>query len=150
MRLSRRWSLKSSLAPSLFYLGWLHALAGREHDAARCLTEAMHIAEEHGHVHFFSQEAKVARAHPGAVRPARRPGLSCAARSFLCFPPVSPRYFEDLAKGKTYPTDVPLGLAPAPRPCGRAARCRSPGTRWTRPRWKASKRSPTGSARSSR
>ena len=77
VRLSRRWSLKGSLAPSLFYLGWLHALAGREQDAARCLTEAMHIAEEHGHVHFFSQEAKVAvpilalcdRVGAGSVRP---------------------------------------------------------------------------------
>ena len=60
VRVSRRWGLKGSLAPALFYLGWLHARAGREHEAARCLGEAMRIAEEHDHVHFFSQEAKVA------------------------------------------------------------------------------------------
>jgi LuxR family transcriptional regulator, maltose regulon positive regulatory protein len=111
VRLSRRWSLKGCLAPSLFYLGWLHALSGREQDAARCLTECMHIAEEHGHVHFLSQEAKVAlpvlaladRFGAGAlvrreVLP-RLPGRWCA-------------WFEELATGKIYPTDVPLGSAP--------------------------------------
>ncbi len=111
VRLSRRWSLKSSLAPSLFYLGWLHALAGREHDAARCLVESMHVAEEHGHVYFFSQEAKVAvpilalcdRLEAGAfLRQAVIPLL----------PTRLARHFEELAKGKTYPTDVPLGSPP--------------------------------------
>jgi len=111
VRLSRRWSLKSSLAPSLFYLGWLHALAGREHDAARCLTEAIHIIDEHGHVHFFCQEAKVAvpilalcdRLEAGAfLRKAIIPLL----------PTRLATHFEELAKGKTYPTDVPLGSPP--------------------------------------
>lgn len=119
VRLSRRWSLKGSLAPSLFYLGWLHALSGREQDAARCLTECMHTAEEHGHVYFFSQEAKVAvpilalcdrLGAGGFVRAAIVPRL----------PVRLTRYFEELARGKTYPTDVPLGL-PAGRNRGAAS-----------------------------
>jgi ATP/maltotriose-dependent transcriptional regulator MalT len=111
VRLSRRWSLKSALAPSLFYLGWLHGLAGREHDAARCLTEAMHIAEEHGHVHFFSQEAKIA---VPILALCDRLGAGSFLREAII--PLLPArlvtLFEELAKGKTYPTDVPLGSPP--------------------------------------
>jgi LuxR family maltose regulon positive regulatory protein len=122
VRLSRRWNLKSSLAPSLLYLGWLHALAGREQDAARCLTESLHVAEEHGHVHFFTQEAKVAvpilalcdRLDAGSfVRSTIVPSL----------PTQLSKHFEELARGKTYPTDVPLGL---PRRRGLASGLPSP------------------------
>ncbi len=114
VRLSRRWSLKGSLAPALFYLGWVHAIAGREQDAARCLTECMHIAEEHGHVHFFSQEAKVAAP---ILALCDRLGAGAFIRKEIV--PLLPvrlaRYFEELAKGKTYPTDVPLGEPPGRR-----------------------------------
>ena len=111
VRLSRRWSLKGSLAPSLFYLGWLHALSGREQDAARCLTECMHIAEEHGHVHFFSQEAKVA---VPILALCDRVGAGAFVRREIVplLPARLARYFEQLAQGRTYPTDVPLGLPP--------------------------------------
>jgi LuxR family transcriptional regulator, maltose regulon positive regulatory protein len=109
VRLSRRWTLKGSLAPALFYLGWLHALAGREQDAARCLTEAMHIAEEHGHIHFFSQEARVAV--PIMALCDRLGAGSFLRREIVPRLPVRlAAYFEELAKGKTYPTDVPLGV----------------------------------------
>jgi ATP/maltotriose-dependent transcriptional regulator MalT len=109
VRLSRRWTLRGSLAPALFYLGWLNALAGREHDAARCLTEAMHIAEEHGHVHFFSQEARVAV--PILALCDRLGAGGFLRREIVPRLPVRlAAYFEELAKGKTYPTDVPLGL----------------------------------------
>ncbi len=60
VRVSRQWGLKASLVPTLFYLGWLHAKEGREHDAAGCLGEALRIADEHDHIHFFTQEARVA------------------------------------------------------------------------------------------
>jgi ATP/maltotriose-dependent transcriptional regulator MalT len=109
IRAARRWGLKGSLAPALFYLGWFHARAGREHDAARSLTEAMRIAEEHGHVHFFSQEAKVAL-----------PILALCERfgagSFVCsaIVPLLPErlraQFQELAEGRSYPTDEPLGF----------------------------------------
>jgi len=114
VRLSRRWSLKGSLAPSLFYLGWLHALSGREQDAARCLTECMHIAEEHGHVHFFSQEAKVA---VPILALCDRVGAGAFLRREVVplLPARLARYFEDLARGRIYPTDVPLGLPPSKR-----------------------------------
>ena len=120
VRLSRRWSLKGSLAPSLFYLGWLHALSGREQDAARCLTECMRIAEEHGHIHFFSQEAKVA---VPILALCDRVGAGAFVRREIVplLPARLARYFEELAKGKTYPTDVPLGPPPAQ---GWARHCR--------------------------
>jgi LuxR family maltose regulon positive regulatory protein len=108
VRLSRRWSLKGSLAPSLFYLGWVHALAGREHDAARCLVESMHVAEEHGHVHFFSQEAKVALPIL-ALCDRLNAGSFVRASIIPLLPSRLSTSFEELAKGKIYPTDVPLG-----------------------------------------
>ena len=124
VRLSRRWSLKGTLAPSLFYLGWLHALAGREHDAARALTEAMHIAEEHGHIQFLCQEAKVALP---VLALCDRLGAGSFVRCEIVprLPNRLAVHFEALAKGKSYPTDVSLGsprraglttplLAPAP------------------------------------
>ena len=111
VRLSRRWGLKRSLAASLFYLGWLHALAGREQDGARCLTECMRIADEHGHIHFFSQEAKVA---VPILALCDRLGAGAFVRSEILplLPARLAAYFEELATGKTYPTDVPLGLPP--------------------------------------
>lgn len=105
---SRQWGLKGSLSPALFYLGWLHAVAGREQEAARALGEAMRVAGEHDHVYFFAQEAKVAV-----------PALALCDRfgygSFLhakvvpLLPLRLKDYFRSLATGKTYPTDVPLG-----------------------------------------
>jgi tetratricopeptide (TPR) repeat protein len=109
VRLSRRWSLKSSLAPSLMYLGWLHALAGREQDAARCLTESVHVAEEHGHVHIFPQEAKVAMPIL-ALCDRLCAGAFVRATIVPRLPAHLGRQFEELARGKTYPTDVSLGL----------------------------------------
>jgi ATP/maltotriose-dependent transcriptional regulator MalT len=114
VRLSRRWSLKSSLSPSLLYLGWLHALAGREQNAARCLSESVHVAEEHGHVHFFAQEARVALP---ILALCDRLGASSFVRTSIVplLPSTFGRHFEELAAGRTYPTDVPLGV-PRRRP----------------------------------
>lgn len=108
VRTARRWALSSSLTRALFYLGWLHARSGHEADAARCLGEAMRVADEHRHVHFFSQEAKVAA-----------PILALCdrfgARSFVrgtilpALPERLQEYFLQLAEGKVYPTDVALG-----------------------------------------
>lgn len=105
---SRRWGLFGSLAPALFYLGWLYARSGREHEAARSLSEAIHIAEEHDHVHFFCQEAKIAvpilalchRFGTGAFIPEK-----IVSR----LPLRLQTYFRELAEGKIYPTDVSLG-----------------------------------------
>jgi LuxR family maltose regulon positive regulatory protein len=110
VRLSRRWNLKSSLAPSLLYLGWLHGLAGREQDAARCLTESVHVAEEHGHVHLFTQEAKVA---VPILALCDRLDAGSFVRSTVVplLPTQLSKHFEELTRGKTYPTDVPLGLS---------------------------------------
>lgn len=68
----------------------------------------MRLAEEHRHVHFFTQEAKVAA-----------PILALCdrfgARSFVrntvvpALPERLQEYFFQLAEGKVYPTDVPLG-----------------------------------------
>ena len=124
VRISRRWSLMSSLAPALFYLGWLYARAGREQEAARSLAEAMRVAAEHEHVHFFSQEASVAV--PILALCDRFEAGSFVREKIL---PLLPHrlqdYFHDLTTGRTYPTDVPLGpsrrrglvaQAPAPAP----------------------------------
>ena len=109
VRAARRWSLKSSLAPALFYLGWFHARAGREHDAARALAEALHIAEEHEHVHFFSQEARVALP---VLALCDRFGTGAFVRGRIL--PLLPERlcsrFGVLAGGRVYPTDEPLGL----------------------------------------
>ncbi|MBN1320697.1 MAG: hypothetical protein JXA87_07650 [Thermoleophilia bacterium] len=108
VRHSRKWGLKGSLAPALFYLGWLHALAGREHEAARCLSESMRIADEHGHVHYFGQEAKIAIP---ILALCDRFGAGSFVREKIV--PLTPdrlrAHFLALAEGKTYPTDVPLG-----------------------------------------
>lgn len=108
VRHSRKWGLKGSLVPALFYLGWLHALAGREHEAARCLTESMRIADEHGHVHYFGQEARVAIP---ILALCDRFGAGSFVREQIM--PLMPdrlrAYFLALAEGRTYPTDVALG-----------------------------------------
>ncbi|HLA82795.1 MAG TPA: LuxR C-terminal-related transcriptional regulator, partial [Thermoleophilia bacterium] len=105
---SRRLGLIGSLTPELFYLGWVYALAAREHEASRALTECMKLAAEHHHVHFFSQEAHVAIpilalcdrfGAGGFVREMILPGLPHRLQG----------YFHDLARGSTYPTDVALG-----------------------------------------
>jgi DNA-binding CsgD family transcriptional regulator len=76
----------------------------------------MHIAEEHGHVHFFSQEAKVAMP---ILALCDRVGAGAFLHKTIV--PLLPArlggQFAELAKGKTYPTDVPLG-APRQRRLG--------------------------------
>ena len=138
VRLSRRWSLKHSLAASLFYLGWLHALAGREHDAARCLTEC-HADRRGARARPLLQPgSEGGGADPGAVRPSGGRARSSRKEIIPLLPARLAAYFEELAKGKTYPTDVPLG---PPRAGASRAGCphRRPGTRSTPPPWKASK-----------
>jgi DNA-binding CsgD family transcriptional regulator len=122
VRISRRWGFKSSLAPSLFYLGWLYALAGREHEAARSLGEAMRIAEEHDHIHFFSQEAKVA-VPILALCDRFEAGSFVRSKIVPRLPERLQTYFYLLAEGRTYPTDVPLG---PPRRRGLAAQAPAP------------------------
>lgn len=108
VRVSRRLGLKGPLVQALLYLGWLYARTGREHEAGRSLAEAVRTAEEHGHLHFLSQEAKVAvpilalcdRFGAGSfLRDAVIPMLPGRLRD----------YFFELAEGKTYPTDMVLG-----------------------------------------
>ena len=108
VRTCRRWRLDGSLVPALLYLGWLDARAGREQEAARSLTEAMRVAGEHEHVDFLVQEAQIAvpilalcdRFGAGSfVRARVLPILSVRLR----------KYFENLADGALYPTDVSLG-----------------------------------------
>jgi DNA-binding CsgD family transcriptional regulator len=108
VHICRQWGLKGSLAPALFYLGWLRARTGREQEAASCLQEALKTAEEHEHIHFFSQEARVA---VPILALCDRFGCGSFARDRIV--PLLPArlqdYFHLLAQGKTYPTDVPLG-----------------------------------------
>lgn len=108
IRAARRWGLKGALAPALFYLGWFHARAGHECDASRALGEAMRIAEEHGHLHFFSQEAKVAMP---VLALCDRFGAGAFVRDRIVpmLPDKLRAQFHDLAKGRVYPTDLPLG-----------------------------------------
>ncbi|MFH0915605.1 MAG: LuxR C-terminal-related transcriptional regulator [bacterium] len=124
VRISRRWSLVSSLAPALFYLGWLYARAGREQEAARSLAEAMRAAAEHEHVHFFSQEASVA-VPILALCDRFEAGSFVREKLIPLLPGRLQDYFHNLTAGRTYPTDVPLGpprrralapQAPAPAP----------------------------------
>ena len=108
LRTARRWGLKSVLTPALFYLGWLHARAGREAQAAGALGEAMRVADEHEHVHFFGQEAKVATP---ILALCDRFGAGSFVRGKI-LPILSDRlqaHFLELASGRTYPTDMPLG-----------------------------------------
>ena len=73
----------------------------------------MRIAEEHDHIHFFSQEAKVA---VPILALCDRFGAGSFVRGRIV--PLLPErlqdYFHQLAEGRTYPTDVPLG-PPRPR-----------------------------------
>lgn len=111
--LSRRWALASSLVPALFYLGWVNARSGREHEAARSLAEAMRLAAEHEQIHFLVQEARVAApilaladrlaAGDRFIREGIVPRLSSRLQA----------HFSSLAEGPVYPTDVGLGR---PRP----------------------------------
>lgn len=105
---SRRLGLKSALAPALFYLGWLYAHAGREHEAGRALAEAMRLGEEHGHIHFFSQEAKVAAP---ILALCERFGVGTFVRDQIAprLPGRLQHYLRELAGGKAYPTDMSLG-----------------------------------------
>ncbi|NLO28778.1 MAG: hypothetical protein GX113_11490 [Actinobacteria bacterium] len=108
VRHSRKWGLKGSLVPALFYLGWLYALAGREHEAARCLAGSMRIADEHGHIHYFCQEARVAI--PILALCDRFGAGSFVRQQIVPLIPDRLRvHFQALAEGGTYPTDVPLG-----------------------------------------
>ena len=108
VRVSRQWGLKASLVPSLFYLGWLQAKEGREHEAGSCLGEAMRIAEEHDHIHFFNQEARVAIP---IFALCDRFGVGSFLRDkIIPLLPTRPReYFRALADGDVYPTDCDLG-----------------------------------------
>lgn len=109
--LSRRWGFDGPLSQGLFYLGWIYASAGAEQSASRALHEATRIAAGQRHMHFLVQEATVAV-----------PILALAARigaggAFMdeVISRLNGRlqsHFESLARGETYPTDVPLG---APR-----------------------------------
>jgi DNA-binding CsgD family transcriptional regulator/tetratricopeptide (TPR) repeat protein len=108
VRVSRQWGLKASLVPSLFYLGWLNAKEGREHEAGSCLAEAMRIAEEHDHIHFFNQEARVAV--PIFALCDRFGTGSFLRDKIIPLLPTRPReYFRALADGEIYPTDCSLG-----------------------------------------
>jgi LuxR family maltose regulon positive regulatory protein len=114
VRIARRWGLKSALTPALFYLGWLYACSGREAQAAAALGEAMRIVDEHDHIHFFSQEARVATP---IFALCDRFGAGSFFRGKI-LPRLPDRFrarFLDLAEGTTYPTDVPLG-SPLRRP----------------------------------
>ena len=108
-REARRWNLSSSLTRSLFYLGWLHARRGHEAEAVKSLGEAMRIAEDYSHVHFFTQEGK-------AAVPVLALCDRFGARSFLrkkivpALPEGLRDYFFELAEGPVYPTDMPLGV----------------------------------------
>jgi DNA-binding NarL/FixJ family response regulator len=109
VRTSREYGLKASLAPALFYLGWVHAREGREHEAACCLGESMRIAEEHEHVHFFIQEARVALP---VFALCHRFGVGNFLQKSV-IPLLSARLqenFRALAEGDIYPTDSALGV----------------------------------------
>ncbi len=111
IRISRQWGLKASLVPSLLYLGWLHAKQGREHEAACCLSETMRVAEEHDHIHFFNQEARVA-VPIFALCERFGTGGFLRERVIPLLPARLQEYFFALAEGDMYPTDCVLG---APR-----------------------------------
>ena len=107
-RLSRQWSLVGSLSPSLFYLGWLHAKAGREQAAVRFLVEAMKLASDNEHVFFYSQEARVATPIL-ALCDRVGAGAFIRQRVLPTLPSRLQDYFFELAEGARYPTDSTLG-----------------------------------------
>jgi ATP/maltotriose-dependent transcriptional regulator MalT len=107
-RLSRQWSLIGSLSPSLFYLGWLHAKAGREQAAVRFLVEAMKLASDNEHVFFYSQEARVATPIL-ALCDRVGAGAFIRQRVLPTLPSRLQGYFFELAEGPRYPTDSTLG-----------------------------------------
>ena len=108
VRTSRKLNLMSPLAPALFYLGWIYARAGREHEAARSLAEAMRVAGEHEQVHFFSQEASVA-VPILALCDRFEAGSFVREKIIPLLPSRLQDHFHNLTGGRTYPTDVPLG-----------------------------------------
>jgi ATP/maltotriose-dependent transcriptional regulator MalT len=108
IRVTRQSGSKTSLVPSLLYLGWLHAKQGREHEASCCFGESMRIAEEHGHVHFLNQEARVA---VPIFALCDRFGVGSFLREQIIplLPSRLQEYFHTLAAGDAYPTDCQLG-----------------------------------------
>jgi ATP/maltotriose-dependent transcriptional regulator MalT len=111
--ISRRLGLLGYLTPALLYRGWLSALSGKEGEAARALGEAVRVANEHDHIYFFSQEAQVATPIL-ALCERYRVGQFVRERIVPSLPARLQSYYEELAHGPIYPTDVPLG-SPHPK-----------------------------------
>jgi LuxR family transcriptional regulator, maltose regulon positive regulatory protein len=92
------------------YEGWCRAKAGDEAAARDALDEAMALASRHHQVHFLAQEARVATP---ILALADRYGLGGFVRASI-LPVLTGRltaYFEQMAAGPVYPTDVRLGHA---------------------------------------
>ena len=112
--LARKYGFLASLSLGLLYLGWLQIQNGRTEDGANTLREAMWIAEENGHIHFFAQESSVAMpilalcdrlgAGSSFIRTALVPRLPAALQT----------YFAKLTEADTDPATMPLGR-PRPR-----------------------------------
>ena len=108
VRDARRLSFAALLGQALFYLGWLAARQGDEHRAIRSLREAFSLASTHEQLHFFVQEAPVALP---ILALADRMEVSDYPRTVVV-PRLASRFqaaFEELADGRTYPTDRDLG-----------------------------------------
>jgi LuxR family maltose regulon positive regulatory protein len=108
LRDARRLNFAALLSQSLFYLGWLAALQGDEHRALRSLREAFSLASTHEQLHFFVQEAPVAL--PILALADRMEASDYPRKAVL--PRLASRFraaFEELADGRSYPTDRDLG-----------------------------------------
>jgi ATP/maltotriose-dependent transcriptional regulator MalT len=111
---ARRHGLEGSLCHCLLYLGWLQAKSGRESLASSTLKEGLRLVQEHRGIHFLLQEATVA---VPIYALAERHGAGGFLKESI-IPRLGDglqRYFQQLAGGLVYPTDVALGPSRMPR-----------------------------------
>ncbi len=118
---ARQANLNAPLAQALFYLGWLEACRGDEVGSANRLTQALELMRQNRYLDFLHQESALAT--PILALCARR-GLGGELLDAVVFamPSRYLAYYEELAEGGIYPTDVALG------PPAQSRRALAPGT----------------------
>src|SRR5665648_862250 len=108
VRQARQSNLNAPLAQAMLYLGWLDACRGDEVGSANRLTQALELMRQNRYLDFLHQESALAT--PILALCARR-GLGGELLDAIVFamPSRYLAYYEELAEGGIYPTDVPLG-----------------------------------------
>jgi len=108
VRQARQSNLNAPLAQAVFYLGWLEACRGDEAGSANRLRQALELMRQNRYLDFLYQESALAT--PILALCSRR-GLGGELLDAVVFamPSRYLAYYEEMAEGAIYPTDVALG-----------------------------------------